>query len=104
MLVQAGLCRTCSETTLLVFPRDGSNDAKTRIGWGGGFRFLYLTFYVYTRPCGAMDDHSNKSVCGDGERQIVWAWAMDADGRKLPKGYAVILKNVWFAPRGLHQN
>ena len=22
--VQAGLCRTCSETTLLVFPRDGS--------------------------------------------------------------------------------
>ena len=24
MLVQAGLCRTCSETTLLVFPRDGS--------------------------------------------------------------------------------
>ena len=25
MLVQAGLCRTCSETTLLVLPRDGSN-------------------------------------------------------------------------------
>ena len=24
MLVQAGLCGTCSETTLLVFPRDGS--------------------------------------------------------------------------------
>ena len=24
MLVQAGLCRTCPETTLLVFPRDGS--------------------------------------------------------------------------------
>ena len=24
MLVQLGLCRTCSETTLLVFPRDGS--------------------------------------------------------------------------------
>ena len=24
MLVQAGLCQTCSETTLLVFPRDGS--------------------------------------------------------------------------------
>ena len=23
VLVQAGLCRTCSETTLLVFPRDG---------------------------------------------------------------------------------
>ena len=26
MLVQAGLCRTCSETTLLVFPRGGSYD------------------------------------------------------------------------------
>ena len=25
VLVQAGLCRTCSETTLLVFPRGGSN-------------------------------------------------------------------------------
>ena len=25
VLVQVGLCRTCSETTLLVFPRDGSN-------------------------------------------------------------------------------
>ncbi|XP_060570176.1 peptidylglycine alpha-hydroxylating monooxygenase-like [Ruditapes philippinarum] len=35
--------------------------------------------------CGEMDDHSNRSVCGDGERQIVWAWAMDADGRSFPK-------------------
>ena len=26
--VQAGLCRTCSETTLLVFPRDGSFDEQ----------------------------------------------------------------------------
>ena len=25
VLVQAGLCRTCSETTLLVIPRGGSN-------------------------------------------------------------------------------
>ena len=25
MLVQPGLCRTCSETTLLVFPRGGSH-------------------------------------------------------------------------------
>ena len=25
VLVQAGLCRTCSETTLLVFPRGGSH-------------------------------------------------------------------------------
>ena len=28
MLVQTGLCRTCSETTLLVFPRGGSNDSS----------------------------------------------------------------------------
>ena len=28
VLVQAGLCRTCSETTLLVFPRGGSNYAN----------------------------------------------------------------------------
>ncbi|XP_045156226.2 peptidylglycine alpha-hydroxylating monooxygenase-like [Mercenaria mercenaria] len=35
--------------------------------------------------CGEMDDHSNRSVCGDGERQIVWAWAMDATGRSFPK-------------------
>ena len=26
VLVQPGLCRTCSETTLLVFPREGSDD------------------------------------------------------------------------------
>ena len=26
MTVQVGLCRTCSETTLLVFPRGGSYD------------------------------------------------------------------------------
>lgn len=38
------------------------------------------------RTCGSMDDHSNKSVCKDGERQIVWAWAMDAVGRSLPEG------------------
>lgn len=36
--------------------------------------------------CASMDDHSNKSVCADGERQIIWAWAMDADGRKFPEG------------------
>ena len=26
MLVQAGLCQACSENTLLIFPRGGSND------------------------------------------------------------------------------
>ena len=29
--VQVGLCRTCSETTLLVFPRGGSNDDMSYI-------------------------------------------------------------------------
>ena len=29
MLVQAGLCQTCSETTLLVFPQGGSNQIFT---------------------------------------------------------------------------
>ena len=28
MTVQPDLCQTCSETTLLVFPRDGSNDCS----------------------------------------------------------------------------
>ena len=31
VLVQAGLCQTCSETTLLVFPRDGSNAGQKYI-------------------------------------------------------------------------
>ena len=31
VLVQAGLCRTCSETTLLVFPRGGSNVLSIKI-------------------------------------------------------------------------
>ena len=29
--VQSDLCRTCSETTLLVFPRDGSNVYKNKL-------------------------------------------------------------------------
>ena len=31
VLVQVGLCRTCSETTLLVFPRGGSNARTNHI-------------------------------------------------------------------------
>ncbi|XP_052796467.1 peptidylglycine alpha-hydroxylating monooxygenase-like [Mya arenaria] len=34
--------------------------------------------------CGEMDDTSDRSVCGDGERQILWAWAMDAEGKAFP--------------------
>ena len=33
MLVQAGLCRTCSETTLLVFPRGGSFLFRHNLDW-----------------------------------------------------------------------
>ena len=33
--VQVGLCRTCSETTLLVFPRGGSNITKLAYGAQG---------------------------------------------------------------------
>ena len=36
VLVQAGLCRTCSETTLLVFPRGGSYVMNTHINTFAG--------------------------------------------------------------------
>ena len=51
VLVQAGLCRTCSETTLLVFPRGGSfNEVKrlyfyfvgSRYMLGGNNNIMYL--------------------------------------------------------------
>ena len=38
--VQAGLCRTFSETTLLVFPR------------GGSYIFLQLTYLKHSQRCG----------------------------------------------------
>ena len=38
------------------------------------------------RACGEMDDRSDDSVCKDGQREIVYAWAMDADSRALPEG------------------
>lgn len=37
-------------------------------------------------PCGEMDDRSDVSVCNDGQRQIVYAWAMNANSRELPEG------------------
>ena len=39
-----------------------------------------------SRACGEMDDRSDDSVCKDGQREIVYAWAMDADSRALPEG------------------
>ena len=42
MLVQACLCRTCSETTLLVFPRGGLNDnvmSKAAVHYTG-YRYI----------------------------------------------------------------
>ena len=51
MLVQAGLCWTCSETTLLVFPRGGSNNelikiesADVKLGWNFGFTLARVDF------------------------------------------------------------
>ncbi|XP_033751022.1 peptidylglycine alpha-hydroxylating monooxygenase-like [Pecten maximus] len=37
-------------------------------------------------PCGEMDAVSDEAVCSDGAREIVYAWAMDADSRELPNG------------------
>ena len=42
MLVQAGLCQTCSETTLLVFPGGGSN----------------LVFMIPDSAAGGSDDYA----------------------------------------------
>ncbi|KAK3098886.1 hypothetical protein FSP39_023979 [Pinctada imbricata] len=39
--------------------------------------------------CGEMDDRSESSVCSDGERQIVYAWALDASDMKFPPGFRV---------------
>ena len=39
VLVQAGLCRTCSETTLLVFPRGGSIIHHSSVHYFGRFDF-----------------------------------------------------------------
>ena len=41
VLVQAGLCRTCSKTTLLVFPRGGSYDNH----------ICFHTLTVFTKVC-----------------------------------------------------
>ncbi|XP_041361780.1 peptidylglycine alpha-hydroxylating monooxygenase-like [Gigantopelta aegis] len=35
--------------------------------------------------CDESDDMSVRSVCGDGARKIVYAWALDADSVQLPK-------------------
>ncbi|KAL5004011.1 hypothetical protein ScPMuIL_017467 [Solemya velum] len=36
--------------------------------------------------CGEMDDKSDDSVCSSGQREIVYAWALDADSKELPEG------------------
>ena len=45
VLVQPGLCRTCSETTLLVFPRGGSNVVTTGCFLGPDIKRFCLTFW-----------------------------------------------------------
>ena len=57
MLVQFGLCRTCSETTLLVFPKGGSNPPHCednqflkRQPLSFAFRYIYITLLcIYNR-------------------------------------------------------
>ena len=55
VLVQAGLCRTCSETTLLDFPRGGSNYVMNVfpciacMHFGNGGHKAY--YYYYNRFC-----------------------------------------------------
>ena len=47
VLVQPGLCRTCSETTLLVFPRGGSNvSSKSRSGCLSPYISMILTVQI----------------------------------------------------------
>ena len=48
MLVQAGLCRTWSETTLLVFPRGGSNGKKGKARRGDSIQKKRLHLHVYS--------------------------------------------------------
>lgn len=38
-----------------------------------------------------MDDKSDDSVCSSGQREIVYAWALDADSKELPEGSLVLL-------------
>lgn len=47
---------------------------------------IHIYKHAYIRECGEMDDRSDDSVCQDGQREIVYAWAMDADSRALPEG------------------
>ena len=54
MLVQAGLCRTCSETTLLVFPRGGS-------------------YILSCRDC----SDAKELLCDAGRRTDTYPWAND---------------------------
>ena len=53
MLVQASLCQTCSETTLLVFPRGGSNVELLSIN--DEMYSKVLTMEVSDTDCGPVD-------------------------------------------------
>ena len=67
MTVQVGLCRTCSETTLLVFPRDGSYVSSYfhKIG-SNNFQFRgglsYLQSYSEISRNGAIECNGNGNV------------------------------------------
>ena len=55
VLVQLGLCRTCSETTLLVFPRGGSNFQRTNLTYHPPYAMFHhktqLLLHKAELPC-----------------------------------------------------
>ena len=48
VLVQVGLCQTCSETTLLVFPRGGSNGLQNQMRCESIVSNVFLEHQVLT--------------------------------------------------------
>ena len=66
MLVQAGLCRTCSETTLLVFPRGGSFVHPTLVYYSlldmGGEYYCYASDITCSYPCNGKFTEKQKGI------------------------------------------
>ena len=62
MLVQAGLCQTCSETTLLVFPRGGSYIAT----WANFVKMTIIMIHVFFLQL--KDFIAGKADLGSGQR------------------------------------
>ena len=71
VLVQAGLCRACSKTTLLVFPRGGSNN-KSRF-----VLYRIVSKCYVSSPLGWHHTSAisvNKNISHHVWTKIVWFW------------------------------